>query len=769
MTRVDALRIMKKITKLTGLIAASIISSNGETVFGGLDTTDVDNWTTSSVAFDDTVQSGHSFNWENVVVNNVTVDSAGNKFDLEWEAEVNYTIGHLFIYNESYDLASEVGGIQGLLMTADFDATAFANWSPVVAVTDGGVTNYYRWNHSGNAWSGNGALNFSDPFPAGDPNQFDLSQLGNGTNTATGIWGKLNAISADFGGTRINNNGPNLQAATGTIQFGFLQWGGSGGGNVANQTFSTVIESFEVVVNPGGVTEPIVVTTAATDLTAISFSANGEVTDTGNEPPNVTIYYGATDGGTDPLSWDSMIESGPQTGVFAATIVGLTPNASYFYRAQATNSAGTVWADSTESVTTLSPSTPAVSVLPGSSDGAGSLTMNGEVTDSGNEEPEITIFYGTSDGGTNPGAWDEILFVGTEGGAFSVTVVGLEGDTTYFYRAFAENSGGSVFSETTESGTTQAFFGVPNSLDSTSFDFQYEMDVNPSEQDLDAVGSTFDWWINQAQATGVDQVMWIPQTYAAGIASSNQNAAPPEALFRTDYTASISRESLLGDFTVEVALQLKAGTIAFPDFDLGGFGMFINPPDQTAFRLNINEDELSTGLGDEIASTANNTGGMTVFRIAYVEADQRFWVWRDGVLVYGNTASPGGGVEGSEPSIYAGGGFLLGDFAGDLSGDWDVDYIRLHNEAVAPTGAISGELAVTGFGFVDATTVFIDFLGASSRDHTITSSLNLTGFSTTETPINGTTGMTNATGVGRVEISVTGRVVDQLFFRVEKP
>ena len=163
----------------------------------------------------------------------------------------------------------------------------------------------------------------------------------------------------------------------------FLQWGGSGGGNVANQTFSTVIESFEVVVNPGGVTEPIVVTTAATDLTAISFSANGEVTDTGNEPPNVTIYYGATDGGTDPLSWDSMIESGPQTGVFAATIVGLTPNASYFYRAQATNSAGTVWADSTESVTTLSPSTPAVSVLPGSSDGAGSLTMNGEVTDSG--------------------------------------------------------------------------------------------------------------------------------------------------------------------------------------------------------------------------------------------------------------------------------------------------------------------------------------------------------------------------------------------------
>lgn len=115
-------------------------------------------------------------------MNNVTVDRAGNKLDLEWEAGANCTIGHLFLYNESYDFATEAGGIQGLFMTADFETGAFSNWSPVVAVTDGGVTNYYRWNHSGNAWSGNGSLNFSDPFPAGDPNQFDLSQLGNASN-----------------------------------------------------------------------------------------------------------------------------------------------------------------------------------------------------------------------------------------------------------------------------------------------------------------------------------------------------------------------------------------------------------------------------------------------------------------------------------------------------------------------------------------------------------------------------------------------------------
>jgi len=759
----------KQIASLSGIILVSMVSSQAETVFGGADTTDVDNWITSSVAFDDTGQSGHSLNWENVVVNNVTVDSAGNKFDLEWEAGTNYTIGHMFIYNESYDLASEVGGIQGLLMTADFESTAFANWSPVIAVTDAGVTNYYRWNHSGNAWSGNGALNFSDPFPAGDASEFDLSQLGNGTNPATGIWGKLNSASTNFGGTRTNNDGPNLQAATGTVQFGFLQWGGSTGGNVANQIFSTEIESFEVVVNPGAVTAPVVIATAGSALSAVSILANGEVTDTGNEPPNVTIYYGLTDGGTDPLSWDGVVDSGPQTGAFAVAIEGLAPNTSYFYRPQATNSAGTVWADTSESVMTLSPSTPTVVVLPGSSSMAGSLTMNGEVTDNGNEDPEITIFYGTTDGGTDAGSWDEVAFVGTVGGAFSITVNGLPGDTTYFYRAFAENSGGLGWADTSESATTLPFQGIPDSLDSSGFDFQYEMDENPSNQDLDTAGSAFDWFANPAQATGVDQEMWIPQNYAGGIASSDQSAFPPEALFRSDYTASISRESLLGDFTVEVALQLKAGTINSPDFDFGGFGMFINPPDQTAFRLNINEDELSTGLGNEITMTADNTGGMTVFRIAYVEADQRFWVWRDGVLVYGDTVSPGGGVEGSETSLYPDGGFLLGDFASDLSGDWDVDYIRLHNEAVAPTGVNSGELTVTGFGFVDGDTVFIDFLGESRRNYEIMSSLDLAGFATSETPINGTTGTTDASGVGRVEIDVTGRVPGKLFFRVVKP
>jgi hypothetical protein len=138
------------------------------------------------------------------------------------------------------------------------------------------------------------------------------------------------------------------QESTLTVQFGFIQWGASTGGNVSNQIFSTTIESFEVVVNPGDATPPVVVVAAGSTLSATSISAAGEVTDTGNEAPIVIVYYGTTDGGTDSGSWDGFVDGGAQVGAFTTLIEGLIPNTNYFYRMFASNSAGSAWADSSE-------------------------------------------------------------------------------------------------------------------------------------------------------------------------------------------------------------------------------------------------------------------------------------------------------------------------------------------------------------------------------------------------------------------------------------
>ncbi len=843
---------------------------SGETVFGGAATRDVSNWITSSVAFDDAVQSGHSLNWENVVSNEVTVDSMANEFDLTWEAGANYTIGHLFMYGESFDLGSVVGGIQGLLWHANLETTAFPNWSPVIGVRSGEVTRYYRWNHSGNDWNGNGGLNFSNPMNAvDDRNEFDLSQLGNASNGSLGIWGELNATSGNFATTRDNPIGPNLQAGTGTVQFGFLQWASSGGQALESQEISTAIDCFEVIINPEPVTVSTLAIGAAENLTAVSatiaskmttfgnaysdvtlywgtadggtdFGAwenaiplgvrycefgtelsgltldttyffrwysentaggnwsnvpgsfttlstlppaivvsdgvsssagsatlNGEVTDTGNEAPAVTIFYGSTDEGTNSDGWDASVNLGAQGQSFSTTVEMLMSNTTYFYRAFAENSAGGTWSPSTASVTTLLVLDPEVVVSAGASASPGVATFLGEVTNTGNEEPEVTIFYGLRDGGIDVGAWDQSVFLGTVGGPFAEELSGLTGNTTYFYRAFVENSGGAGWAPESAMVDVLGFQGVSGILASDDFDFLYEMNVDPSSLNLDLGGNASDWFPNPAMATGVDQTMWIPQVYEGGIAKSNQNAGPPEALFRTDYTGSVSRTSLSGDFTLEVSVKLIEGSQANPDFDLGGFSIFVNPPGMDSLKLNINEDSITTGFGENETLVGSNTDGFHQFRVAYVESDEMYWVWKDGVLILGTSINPGGGFSGDQASVFMGGGLFLGDYSADISGDWEVDYIRLNNTAVSPPG---GGLRVTGSGFVDDFTFFINFEGASNAEYLVKSSDNLAGFDESELFfLNGTSPVTDGNGRGRVEIDVTGRVPGRLYFRVERP
>jgi hypothetical protein len=114
-----------------------------------------------------------------------------------------------------------------------------------------------------------------------------------------------------------------------------------------------------------------------------------------------------------------------------------------------------------------------------------------------------------------------------------------------------------------------------------------------------------------------------------------------------------------------------------------------------------------------------------------------------------------------------GGGLFLGDYSADISGDWEVDYIRLNNTAVSPPG---GGLRVTGSGFVDDFTFFINFEGASNAEYLVKSSDNLAGFDESELFfLNGTSPVTDGNGRGRVEIDVTGRVPGRLYFRVERP
>jgi hypothetical protein len=101
---------------------------------------------------------------------------------------------------------------------------------------------------------------------------------------------------------------------------------------------------------------------------------------------------------------------------------------------------------------------PTVTNAPASSIEATTATLNGVVTDTGGASPLITFFYGPNDGGTTPGNWINSVDIGNESAAFSTPVTGLSPSTTYFFRSYAQNSGGSDWADSSETFTTNAIF-----------------------------------------------------------------------------------------------------------------------------------------------------------------------------------------------------------------------------------------------------------------------------------------------------------------------
>ena len=83
---------------------------------------------------------------------------------------------------------------------------------------------------------------------------------------------------------------------------------------------------------------------------------------------------------------------------------------------------------------------PTVDTLDASSIGATSANFEGNVTSSGGTLPEITLYYGTSDGGTDAGAWGAAVSIGNQpAGPFTTLIGDLNPSTTYYYRVRAAN------------------------------------------------------------------------------------------------------------------------------------------------------------------------------------------------------------------------------------------------------------------------------------------------------------------------------------------
>jgi len=239
-------------------------------------------------------------------------------------------------------------------------------------------------------------------------------------------------------------------------------WLGTVPANSSYYSVATLASAVVLHYNATGATNVAAVTNLpASNVAGTSATLNGRLLSTGGQYPAVTFYYGPTDGGTNPAAWASSFSLGLQTGTFAATVFGLTGNTTYYFAASASNSAGVAWGAASKNFTTQVVTPPTVTNLPATAIYSAFATLNGQVLSTGNDAPTVRLFYGTNDGGANPAAWTNSIFLGAQTGAFSSSVAGLAGSTAYYFSASASNSAGVAWAVPSKSFTTLALTRVP--------------------------------------------------------------------------------------------------------------------------------------------------------------------------------------------------------------------------------------------------------------------------------------------------------------------
>ncbi|MFT5107784.1 MAG: hypothetical protein ACI9UA_003418 [Pseudoalteromonas tetraodonis] len=199
---------------------------------------------------------------------------------------------------------------------------------------------------------------------------------------------------------------------------------------------------------------PTVINNATSGVTFTEADINGSVTATGGETPNVTIYFGDDDAGTNAGSWDDSVSIGAQSGAFSNSLFALTHDTTYYYRAFAQNSGGSNWAPSTANFTTLAFSLPTVTNTPATNITGTAAQVGGDITSTGGDAPAVTIHFGDNDAGTNSGSWDNSVALGAQSADFSTVLSGLSPLTIYYFRASAQNASGTAWASSTVSFTT---------------------------------------------------------------------------------------------------------------------------------------------------------------------------------------------------------------------------------------------------------------------------------------------------------------------------
>lgn len=385
------------------------------------------------------------------------------------------------------------------------------------------------------------------------------------------------------------------------------------GANAQGEDWASSSETFTTASAP-----PTVENLAASNIMGTSVTIGATVNSTGGEIPTLVIHYGDNDAGTG--NWDSQLDLGLQTSSDSGNISDLTPGTTYFFRAAATNSAGTSWAPSTATFSTTEINPPTITNSSASRINGTLATLNGEVSDAGGDPPTVTIYYGTIDGESTPENWQLSVPGGIRTGSFSRLVSNLQPTTKYYFRAFAQNAAGSNWASISQTFTTPVF--TPPSVvineihydeDNKTIRSEFIELFNPSNDSVDLSGYYF--------SSGIDFEFPAGTILPAGgylVISEN----PATMLSRFGYSGALgpfANGSSLKNSGERITLRNPAGTtIDEVDFQLGfpwpTVGNGIGNP-QVSPSIELTNPLLDNDLGGSWrasgfpAATSNSGGG----------------------------------------------------------------------------------------------------------------------------------------------------------------
>jgi uncharacterized protein (TIGR02145 family) len=194
--------------------------------------------------------------------------------------------------------------------------------------------------------------------------------------------------------------------------------------------------SYGPVVTFTTVTTPTVSATATvTSITGTTATSGGTISsDGGSAVTSRGVVWGTTTG-----SSTYSVTSGTGTGTYTANLSSLSIATTYFVRAFATNSAGTVYGPEVQ-FATLNIPTISSTTVPSSITGSSAISGGTITADGGSNVTSRGLVWGTTSGSSTFS-----VTTGSGTGTYTSSITGLARSTTYFVRAFATNIAGTVY------------------------------------------------------------------------------------------------------------------------------------------------------------------------------------------------------------------------------------------------------------------------------------------------------------------------------------